>query len=173
MNDDTYAVPAYHAKSVCGYLASHVAFTPEESTPRRWWVRPHMWLKARRRPSHARYRHMLEEMLRLNRDLGAARLAAHDFEIALIRVRDWNSDLLREKTALASEVAALRQSMETLKRRLEAAAAAVVRSEEETEAARKSLVLVQGERDDLEEEVKKALGRIDALATKLKEKKKR
>lgn len=157
-------------------LVAETAFVPAP----RWWVRPHLWLRRRRRVRHAHYRQVLDEIqwmtkeaLILNRALAASRLAAHDFEVALIRVRDWNTALLREKTALGQEVAALRQSLDTLKQRLESAAAAVVRSEEETDVARKMLVQVQGERDDLEEEVKKGLDRIDALATKLKERKKR
>ncbi len=154
-------------------VAEHVLFTPDEATPRRWWVRPRLWWRTRRRPTHGQYRRMLEEMLALNRELQAARLSSHEAEVALIRVRDWNTALLREKVALGKENAGLRQSLLALNERLEAAASAVVRSEQEADTVRKMLVQVQGERDDLENETRRAMTRIDALATKLRERRKK
>jgi hypothetical protein len=133
---------------------------------RAWWTRPRI-------ETERRMRAMLTEMLHLSRDLTAAKIQAAEYEVALERVRHWNTQLLKDKDCDQREVGWLRQHVDTLKRRLEQSAAEMVKMGAETDRLRNELVAAGSARDDLEQDLKATLTRMDTLAQKLKDRRKR
>lgn len=156
MSDDTYAIP----------LGLEVKAEPFwRPFARRWQQRA-----ARRHLDCVRrHQRVLEQMLGLHRDLHRIRLSHHEVEVALERVRNWNTSLLRDKDADQRAVAEARALLDVLRQRLDEAASAFARSQGEVQRLSNTLEATEASRDDLENDLKAALDREQALVVQIKD----
>ena len=108
----------------------------------------------------------LQALLRLTQE-------NRELDHAVRRVREWNSQLLRDKTVLLADLAALAAERDRMSRRLDEAAANLVEAERDRERLRRLVESEQAQVTAHEQDLQRALRQCDHLAARLKAGRKR